>query len=455
VEAREEFQREGERRSAVVPDAAIVLREGEAAYHGLVEVDRGTMSIPRLGTKLRQYWGWAASGMWKERHPYLPPVLFLTTTARRAEQILSRAEERCRHEARRIYEWEDSNLLQAFLIAATDQVDHPERAIADPVWTARGRREGLRLADLLREPREHWRAEQDRARGAAQAWEERRARLLADPEALRRMVQARSRGSGYGVSAYDEHLRELDHEDRQALQMLLEETEPMGELERRAYRFFQRRTALDSMDQPHSATDRIELSDEEREAIATLRAAYLGRHRDVVASLHARYPYLPWVLRAIRQVDADHVLDRWVWRERHSRTKKDLAELKRLQGRELDYLQWRNMEVSERQWGSGWFRRHGSRHPRRLARAIDEEQLRACLACEQLVVASGDDPLHRPGSPCPFCGDREKLLSPSAAQAAGLLEPDGRGFWRVRHGPMPGWAEQGRALPPLDEDETP
>jgi len=148
----------------------------QAEYHALVEVDRGTMSIPRLGTKLRQYLGWAASGTWKQRHPFLPPVLFLTTTSRRVEQILARAEERCRAEARRTYQWEDSRLLKTFLIAATDQVDHPERAIAEPVWTARGKRKGLRLADLLREPWEGWRAELERDRAATQAWEERRAR---------------------------------------------------------------------------------------------------------------------------------------------------------------------------------------------------------------------------------------------------------------------------------------
>jgi hypothetical protein len=56
VEAREEFRR-GERRSAVVPDAAIVVAEGEVEYHALVEVDRGTMSMPRLARKLRAYSG--------------------------------------------------------------------------------------------------------------------------------------------------------------------------------------------------------------------------------------------------------------------------------------------------------------------------------------------------------------------------------------------------------------
>jgi phosphohistidine swiveling domain-containing protein len=46
VEAREEF-RIGERQAAIVPDAFVVVREGEAECHAMVEIDRGTMSIPR------------------------------------------------------------------------------------------------------------------------------------------------------------------------------------------------------------------------------------------------------------------------------------------------------------------------------------------------------------------------------------------------------------------------
>jgi hypothetical protein len=38
------------------------------------------------------------------------------------------------------------------------------------------------------------------------------------------------------------------------------------------------------------------------------------------------------------------------------------------------------------------------------------------------------------------------------AEAAGLVEPDGDGVWRVRHGSVPGWAIS-QPLPPLDKDE--
>jgi hypothetical protein len=86
-----------------------------------------------------------------------------------------------------------------------------------------------------------------------------------------------------------------------------------------------------------------------------------------------------------------------------------------------------------------------------LARAIDEEQLRACPDCEQLAVPSREDLRYQVGY-CAFCGTRDKLLSISEAQDSGLVEPDGDGIWRIRHGAVPGWAD-GQPLPPLDEDE--
>ncbi len=449
VEAREEFQI-GERQAAIVPDAFALIREGEAEYHAMVEIDRGTMSIPRLSKKLSLYLGWAASGVWQERHPYVPALLVLTTTPRRVEQVAAKAEERCRTEARTTPTQTGFTHIQGFVVAATDAVEHPEAAVADPVWTSRGRVEGLRLADLLREPWDRWRAEVTERRADVERAHQRRKDILADAEGLRRTVQALNR-RWYGIDTYSEPLQDLDAGDRDALELLLNETDPMSDLERPAWRFFARRTVLDPMGTPSAASEKTPASSVEREAISSLRAAYLARQRETVASLHARYPFLPWVLRAIRELDAHELLHHRTWWERHERTKKDLGELKRLQGRVLAYVDGRKHEVSNRQWGANVFERRGSRSDRRLARAIDEEQLRACPECEQLAVPSREDLRFQVGY-CAFCGTRDKLLSISEAQDSGLVEPDGEGLWRIRHGPVPGWAE-GQPLPPLDEDE--
>jgi hypothetical protein len=451
VEAREEFTRE-EHHSAVVPDAAIVLAEGESEFHALVEVDRGTMSLPRLGRKLRAYIGWAGSRAWEGRHPFLPPVLFLTTSERRVEQIIAKADELCRAAARRAYELGEAKLLEGFVIAASTHVDRPETAISDPVWTERGGAGGLTLRHLVRQVWEQWQEAEEKARLRADEARARVAAILADQEGLRRAVQGRTAGSWRGVHTYSSHLEELEDEDRVVLQTLLEETEPMGDSERRAYRFFQRRTELDSWGAPESARERLPISEQERHAIEELRRLYLKRQRNAVASLYARYPYLPWLLQAMRRLDESTLLEPSAWKNRNERTKTQLKTLKRLHGRMLDYLKERDVEIRGRRRNSGPLQRLTSARSSRLARTIDEDRLLVCPSCEQLFVRQ-EDPGLGAAPACPFCLDREDLLSINEAEAAGLIESNGEGYWRVCHGPVPRWALEARPAEVGDEVE--
>jgi len=448
VEAREEFTL-GERHAAIVPDAFVVIREGEAEYHAMVEIDRGTMSIPRLSRKLSLYLGWVASGVWSERHPYVPALLVLTTTPRRVEQVVAKAEERCRAESRTAQTHGGAMAILHMVVAATDCVDRPEAGVADPVWRKRGGVEGLRLADLLREPWDRWQRETaERAATIEEADRQREAFLHS--EALRKTIQALYLRFG-GINTYDEHLHALAQGDRVALELLLHETRAMTGLERQAWAFFARRTDLDGLGRPHAVHEEVPLSPEEREAVSSLHDGLFARQREFVASLHARYPFLPWVVRAIRELDAGRLLRHRTWWERHGRTKNDLAELKRLQGRALDYLKRREYEVGQRWWKANVIVRHTTRTKRQAARAIDEEHLRVCPDCEQLVVPSAEDYRYRVGY-CPFCGSSDKPIAMAEAEAAGLVEPDGEGFWRVRHGSVPGWATS-QPLPPLDQDD--
>jgi hypothetical protein len=448
VEAREEFTIR-DRQAAIVPDAFVVIREGEAEYHAMVEIDRGTMSIPRLSRKLSLYLGWVASGVWEERHPYVPALLLLTTTSRRVEQVVAKADERCRAESRTAKTHSGAMNVLGMVIAAADAVERPEAAVADPVWRKRGGVEGLRLADLLREHWIRWQRETAERVAAIEEADHHREAFLHSEE-LRKTVSALYLRFG-GINTYDEHLHPLAEGDRAALELLLHEPQAMTGLQRQAWGFFARRTALDELGRPHAVHEEIPMSSEERGMVSALRDAWFGRQREFVASLHARYPYLPWVVRAIRELDVGRLLHHRTWWERHGRTKKDLAELKRLQGRAFDYLKRREYEVGQRWWRANVIARHTTRTKRWVARAIDEEQLRVCPNCEQLVVPSGNDYRYQVGY-CPFCGSTDKPITIAEAEGAGLAEPDGDGFWRVRHGSVPGWAIR-QPLPPLDQDE--
>jgi hypothetical protein len=320
--------------------------------------------------------------------------------------------------------------------------------VADPVWRKRGGVEGLRLADLLREPWERWQRETTERAAAIEEADRHREAFLHSEE-LRNTVQALYLRFG-GINTYDEHLRPLASEDRAVLELLLHETEVMTGLEQQAWGFFARRTELDGLGRPHAEHEEITMSPEEREAVSSVHDALFARQREFVASLHARYPYLPWVVRAIRVLDAGRLLRHRTWKERHGRTKNDLAELKRLRRRSIDYLKRREYEVTQRWWKANVILRHTTRTKEWVARAIDEEQLRLCPDCEQLVVPSAEDYRYQVGY-CPFCGSI-KPITMAEAESAGLVEPDGERFWRVRHGPVPGWASS-QPLPPLDHDE--
>src|SRR5581483_1348677 len=292
VEAREEFTLR-DRQAAIVPDAFVVIWEGEVEYHAMVEIDRGTMSIPRLSRKLSLYLGWVDSGTWSERHPYVPALLAAKTTARRGDQVVAKAEERARAESRTAETHRGAMAIQRMVIAACDCVDRPEAAVVDPVRRRRGGVGGLRLADLIREPRERWQRE-TAERAAAVKEAERELEEFLSSERLRDKLQDLNR-NWYGVTSHDEHLRPLAENDATALHLLLNATNPMTPLERRAWGFFARRTEMSRfLGRPVQVRDQVPMSSEEREAVTSLREDWFARQKQFLASLHARYRYLPW-----------------------------------------------------------------------------------------------------------------------------------------------------------------
>lgn len=455
TEAREEFPSGGERTSAVVPDASLVLRAGEAQYHALVEVDLGTMSIPRATRKIGLYSGWAASRAWAEHHPYLPVVLFLTTTARRAEQILGRAERRLSQASARAYEASEARLLNSLVVAVSDTVYRPEAALADPVWTSRHGGSGLRLADVLSPQWERWERTVEKERAQAEARQARRERLARDPEAQRRVLQERWRDSRTGgVDEYLTHVMALDPEDRDALEALLEETAPMTEAERRAYVFFLHRTHLDDADEPRDIRDRFPLTDEEREAIAALRRLYLDRQRRTIAALHHHYPHLPLLLGAIQRLDEGKLLSGWSRRHLAAEIKRALEKLEVASERLAEYLTWRQGAIEQERRRHGLTARHLVHTPERVGRRLDEEWLRLCPGCERFFPLTEQErtmPWRKPQ--CPHCGTTEGLLSVSEGEAQGLLDVGDGHVPEVRHRIVPAWARLGRLSLGADQEE--
>ena len=73
--------RTGAQERTLAPDAMVVLIDEEGRKLGaFVEIDLGTMSHTRLRCKAGLYAAYAKSDAWRERHLFLPALLFLTTT---------------------------------------------------------------------------------------------------------------------------------------------------------------------------------------------------------------------------------------------------------------------------------------------------------------------------------------------------------------------------------------
>jgi hypothetical protein len=69
------------------PDGYTRYQAGKNIHHLLVEIDLGTMSLPRLRDKLDRYRAYSRSGTWQTRYPVFPKLLLLTTNGPRITSL--------------------------------------------------------------------------------------------------------------------------------------------------------------------------------------------------------------------------------------------------------------------------------------------------------------------------------------------------------------------------------
>jgi hypothetical protein len=81
------FSRGMEGTEVLKPDLAVAVRAGGYHYHWFVEVDLGTHSSASVVRKCRVYQDYWCSGVEQDTHNLFPKVLWVTPTARRAEQL--------------------------------------------------------------------------------------------------------------------------------------------------------------------------------------------------------------------------------------------------------------------------------------------------------------------------------------------------------------------------------
>lgn len=430
VEGKESFSYEG-RETAIVPDASIILSSSELHYEAFIELDMGTASLTKLQRKLGLYLAYAQRRVWNERHQFLPALLFITTTERRADAILRAFQAKSQRE---LPSWANPFEIQSYTFGICAEARRPERAFSDPVWTSGGGVDGVSFVNLISEPAQKRTEREVELRAQEEQREAERIRFRGDPEARRRQIQEER----YAVESHDKNLRlgHISDEKADLLRRLLNSTGPMSPEEKRAWWFFERR--IDPDREPFAVTSR-EVSPDEDEALEELRDYYIEQQKAKLASLHTQYQHLPVLVRGIKLLASGKLLG-WAEEARlNEALRNDLAKAKKHQGRMLDYLTCRRDEIRKRKSNLGRMQKLVSKDEE-ISTLIDKHLLRYCLDCETIAIPSTslNDYVRAPDR-CEFCGgdDLEHL---EQAAKAGLVEPDGGGFWRVCHRPLPQWA---------------
>jgi hypothetical protein len=338
--AAEEFEWRRRRRK-IVPDAFVVVADNDCECRAFVEIDLGSMSMTRLSQKLSGYAAYYAARAWTDTHPFLPVLLLMTTSQRRAEAAIRRFEQRWAQAQRHLhtsnYRAEETSVPE---IAACAAARIPEEAVTEPVWLSSYGSDGLHLTDLLRPVWDRW-TEQERARRELEKRREQwRRELAADSERCREEIQQA------GSSRHFEGLADsFDENGCIALTILLARRQQMIPTEGAAFAFFSRRLswtrrgALTVKENPQPP------SDDERRVAHNLVADYLDRQKRYVARLWARHPDCRAIMEAIEHLDERRLLraneiDRLpVLIAAHPNEASDL------QARQRAYISWREQAV--------------------------------------------------------------------------------------------------------------
>jgi Replication-relaxation len=398
AEAREAFRGYDGKEQAVAPDACVQIEETDGrVLLGLVELDLGTMSARQLKAKAEGYGEYVDREGWRQRNSYCPPLLFITTSEKRARSFLAT----CRRTV-------DQNRM---LVAATALARDIGRSLAAREWLA-GEGEGVDLLAVLRGARRPYdevlkQEEEERHERDAE-----RERLRSDPAALR------------------EHLRKWSHRDwgvgrlgpdaAKALEITVERDGELAEAEQRAL------LALGAM---FSDPLRLQLAEDEpsaerRTVFSELAEHQRARQLEEIEELAERFGEGPALRKTRGRLLAGELpvadLSRLrLAAEDDGRSRKGQERLRSayLSSRDERALyRWKSQRLVTRLVRSG---------PEDFLEEIDRRSLRLCRSCEEVAYPDPDRPTYERGPcdvayRCHFCGS-EKLAAWEPSVRAGEL----------------------------------
>ncbi len=393
-EARETFK-DGAQERTLAPDAMVVLIDGENREQGaFVEIDLGTMSHARLRFKAGLYAAYAKSDAWRERHLFLPALLFLTTTQPRATRFLAALERALREPTRR-YE----SRSRAPLVAAAGALARtPGRLLDEACLADLDGHDGQRLLDVLHGARAPYEQALARRREREETEEQQRRRLREDPAATRKHL-CRHRHS------LDSYFESLGPTGAQAVGLMLDSTSPPlpdgREALRAIARDLDRGDAL--LDPGMSAIPAPGASVEDE--LALLIDSYRSAQQKRLQALAERYGEGPRLREARGCLRSGELIDHHTLSNLHLDAERDAAGRQEQHERELAYLEWREEAARRLARQAGPLGRLTHRREDFYPQ-IDRQALGVCRRCREIAYPADHASGHGDRRPaCHYCHD--------------------------------------------------
>jgi hypothetical protein len=363
ADAREPFTIPATRRErAIAPDALIEITDSDGQpLLALLELDMGTMSHRRLRQKASGYGDYAKVEAWRERHPFCPALLFVTTTERRARSFLAATHK-------------EAGKDSLILTCACDLARCLDRIADGPGWLHDPEKDhAVDLLAVLREARRPFDEERERIVADRREADEERERLLTDPEALREHLRR-----WWGREA-DRYLAALGEEVAAALEITLLRDDAADEIEARALLAL----AATFADPLHPGPAEEPTARQSR-AFADLAERHREEQRGRIADLALRHGDGPALRRTRRRVENGDLLPS----EEVSRLDVEAADDERSREEQerlaSAYLTWREEEARRLAKDRSLIARLGTR-PQEFFEEVDRRSLRLCRRCGEIA----------------------------------------------------------------------
>jgi hypothetical protein len=400
ADAREPFKHLGKER-ALAPDAMVILTDEQDRKLGaFVELDLGTMSHARLRQKADLYLAYALADAWHGRHPFLPALLFLTTSDVRARRFLTAL-------GRALAHGPQTYGRRTIVAGAGGLAFTPDRLLGGPCLAHLDGDELLTLRNVLnaaRAPHDEELAERRRER---EADDERCRMLREDPVAMRAHLAKVEHN-------LDSYLKALGLLGEQTVRLLAASEDRPSPEERRVLGAIAH-DLDEALLRPGLQRTPPSPGESAIGAVRLLAGRYRTSQSQRVQALAAENGEGPRLRKAREHLQQGGLLDSREFSRLQSDGERDAQGREEQRRQKVAYLTWRDGAARQ------FVRRSGpvgrlTRSKEEFYTQLDRKLIRTCRECREPIYPRLDDApggvkTAKPGA-CHFCGGTQYVTRP-------------------------------------------